>query len=163
MSETQQELEVNQKTITIPVPVFTSRMRIEAVIVGPEHDGCNETSIQLMNVSAENDAEAMINARADFQEYTEDWAEIEDIELGGCVNGEHLIFLRIPVSTVLLKLSMQTHKGTVEREMNMEQIAYARDLFKETVPEGDDYGAKYVLTDKGRAMLDELKRKGAMR
>lgn len=75
------------------------------------------------------------------------------------------IFLRIPKSvasvTVNAVIIDENDKAVkVSRKLSADDIRKARQDFLDYVEDGDDYDAKYVLTDEGRAYLEELKRKG---
>lgn len=69
--------------------------------------------------------------------------------------------LRIPKETVSLTLKVQLigEDGKlmkVERKLTVSDIHAARSAFLENVPDGDEYDAKYVLTDEGRAYLEQV-------
>lgn len=73
------------------------------------------------------------------------------------------IFLRIPKSaasvTVNAVIIDENDKAVkVSRKLSSEDIRKARQDFLDYVDEGDDYDAKYVLTEEGRAYLEELKK-----
>ena len=78
---------------------------------------------------------------------------------------EMTIFLRIPKSvasvTVNAVIIDENDKAVkVSRKLSAEDIRKARQDFLDYVEDGDDYNAKFVLTDEGRAYQEGLKRGG---
>ena len=72
------------------------------------------------------------------------------------------IILRIPndaasvtVTAVLIDEKDNTVK--VSRRLSAGDIRFARQDFLDNVEDGDDYDARYVLTDEGREYLEQLK------
>ncbi|MBQ9664596.1 MAG: hypothetical protein IJV40_15730 [Oscillospiraceae bacterium] len=71
------------------------------------------------------------------------------------------IILRIPENAAEITVSAKLldKKGKpmkVGRTLSVQDIFKARTDFLENVADGDDYDAKYVLTDEGRAYLERL-------
>ena len=70
------------------------------------------------------------------------------------------IILKVPKNTAAMTVSAIVMEGKTTQNMSMdmgvEDIRVARQDFLDNCEEGDDYDAVYVLTDEGRAFLDEL-------
>ncbi|MBO5570565.1 MAG: hypothetical protein J6A79_16770 [Clostridia bacterium] len=71
------------------------------------------------------------------------------------------IILRIPKEAVGLTLKAQLvgkdgKLMKVVRKLSVTDIHTARTDFLENVPDGDDYDAMFMLTDEGKASLDEI-------
>ena len=71
------------------------------------------------------------------------------------------IFLKVPESAVALELSAKIIDGNgnlvrVGKSLTVEDLFRARKDFLDNVADGDDYDAKYVLTDTGRECLERL-------
>ena len=71
------------------------------------------------------------------------------------------IIMKIPENAVSLEVTakMIDENGeliSVGKTMNVQDIFQARKDFLDNIIDGDDYDAKYVLTDKGREWLDSL-------
>ena len=72
------------------------------------------------------------------------------------------IFLRIPKEAVALEVtaSLLSETGKVQKvstKLSVSDIRDRRQDFLDNVEDGDDYDARYVLTDEGRAYLESLK------
>ena len=72
------------------------------------------------------------------------------------------IFLRIPKEAVALEVtaSLLSEAGKVQKvstKLSVSDIRDRRQDFLDNVEDGDDYDARYVLTDEGRAYLESLK------
>ena len=72
------------------------------------------------------------------------------------------IFMRIPEDAVSVTVTAVIMKGDkpvkVSKEMNAAQIGEARRDFNEHVPFGDDYDGRFVLTEKGRALVEAMEK-----
>ena len=71
------------------------------------------------------------------------------------------IFLKVPESAVALEVSAKIIDGNgnlvrVGKSLTVQDLFRARKDFLDNVPDGDDYDAKYVLTDTGRECLERL-------
>ena len=71
------------------------------------------------------------------------------------------IFLKVPESAVALEVSAKIIDGNgnlvrVGKSLTVQNLFRARKDFLDNVPDGDDYDAKYVLTDTGRECLERL-------
>ena len=71
------------------------------------------------------------------------------------------IILRIPENAAELSISAKLldKKGKpmeVSRTLSVQDIFKARRDFLDNVPDGDEYDAKYVLTEEGRAFLERM-------
>ena len=71
------------------------------------------------------------------------------------------IFLKVPESAVALQVSAKIIDGNgnlvrVGKSLTVQDLFRARKDFLDNVPDGDDYDAKYVLTDTGRECLERL-------
>ena len=79
----------------------------------------------------------------------------EEIELN-----ELNIIQQIPEGTVApevtAKIIMDDELVSVTKKLGIQEITRARQDFPDNVEDGDDYDVRYVLTDKGRAYLDQL-------
>lgn len=74
------------------------------------------------------------------------------------------IILKIPAEAFALVVegTILGKKGKpqkVEKKLNLEEIREARQAFVDNI--GDDYDAKYVITEEGRRYLDSLQREEA--
>ena len=73
---------------------------------------------------------------------------------------EQNIFCRIPKNTLKMRIECTVVIGgkeqKVHKEMMLDEINKAREDFLENVEDGDDYDARYVLTDKGRELLEQM-------
>lgn len=72
------------------------------------------------------------------------------------------IFLQIPKETVRLEVSAQIYdeeKGlmTVSQVLPPSRVRELRQAFLDNVEDGDDYDARYVLTEEGQSYLAQLK------
>ena len=71
----------------------------------------------------------------------------------------HHIIIEIPEDTVKLVVNAKILDGdelvTVKGSYTANEIFKARKDFLDNVEDGDDYDAVYVLTDEGRAWLEE--------
>ncbi len=72
------------------------------------------------------------------------------------------IFLRIPKEAVALEVTASLLDGDgkimkVSAQLSVSEIHDRRQDFLDNVEDGDNYDAKYVLTDEGRAYLEQLK------
>ena len=75
------------------------------------------------------------------------------------------IILRIPENAASLEVcaSLVDDDGKlmkVKKKLSVQDIFKARQDFLENVEDGDDYDARYVLTEEGKAYLEELMRNG---
>ena len=75
------------------------------------------------------------------------------------------IILRIPENAASLEVvvSLVDEDGklmNVKKKLSVQDIFKARQDFLENVEDGDDYDARYVLTEEGKAYLEELMRNG---
>ena len=73
------------------------------------------------------------------------------------------IFLRIPKDAVALEVtaSLLTEDGKlmkVSRKLAVSDIRNQRQDFLDNVEDGDDYDARYVLTEEGREYLEQLEK-----
>ena len=73
------------------------------------------------------------------------------------------IFLRIPKDAVALEVtaSLLAEDGKVmmvSKKLAVSDIRDQRQAFIDNVEDGDDYDARYVLTDEGRDYLEQLKK-----
>ena len=71
------------------------------------------------------------------------------------------VILRIPreaasVTIHAVMIDENDRSVKVSRKLSAEDIRTARQDFLDNVEYGDDYNARYVLTDEGRAYLDSL-------
>ena len=71
------------------------------------------------------------------------------------------IILRIPgnAAEITVSAKLLDKKGRpmeVSKKLSIQDIFKARKDFLDNVPDGDDYDAKYVLTDEGRAFLERM-------
>lgn len=74
------------------------------------------------------------------------------------------VIIKIPVDAVKLRITAKILGDndtlqTVSTDLGLKDIQEARSAFLDNVEFGDDYDAVYVLTEKGRAYLEELERK----
>ena len=73
---------------------------------------------------------------------------------------EQNIFMRIPRNTLMTVVQcvvvVNGKEQKVEKTMLLDDINKAREDFLEYVEDGDDYDARYVLTDKGKELLRSL-------
>jgi hypothetical protein len=74
------------------------------------------------------------------------------------------VIIKIPVDAVKLTITAKILGDndtlqTVSADLGLKDIQEARSAFLDNVEFGDDYDAVYVLTEKGRAYLEELERK----
>lgn len=75
------------------------------------------------------------------------------------------ILLKIPKDAVSLEIRAGIVRGdekltVVKRNLSVQDIFLARQAFLENVEDGDDYDARYVLTDQGREYLERLAENG---
>ena len=73
------------------------------------------------------------------------------------------IILRIPKDAVALEVTASLLAGDgklmkVSRKLAVSDIRDQRQAFLENVEDGDEYDARYVLTDEGREYLEQLKK-----
>ena len=78
------------------------------------------------------------------------------------------VILRIPrdAASITIKAALiDENEKTVKlsRRLSAENIRLARQAFLDNVEDGDDYDARFVLTDEGRAYLKELMKSGGER
>ena len=132
--------------LLVAIPASTVGIKIDAVAIDPE------SKFELIPITAPLSAEDVINARYNFQRFTPLWEEIEETE---CGEDEELVFLDVPVTTIYAVLTYKTINGEEKSEFRMVDIMKARTFFLECVPDGDDYGVRYVLTPKGRESLEK--------
>lgn len=78
------------------------------------------------------------------------------------------IILRIPIEAVSVTVTakvIEKDSGDlleVQRKLTTQDIFKARRDFLDYVEDGDDYDAKFVITDEGRRYLEELKQRGEL-
>lgn len=75
------------------------------------------------------------------------------------------IILRIPENAASLEVSaslvdVNGKLVKVKKKLSVQDIFKARQDFLDNVEDGDDYDARYVLTEEGKAYLEELLRNG---
>ena len=88
----------------------------------------------------------------------EEYNEEDVVELN-----EINIFAKIPENTARLTLTVQYfdddgNPQKAQKVMNAEDIRHARKDFLDYVEDGDDYDARYVITEEGKRWLEELER-----
>ena len=74
------------------------------------------------------------------------------------------IFLRIPRNTIFLDVNAKIMNDSmtiqeVHRDMPISEIIEARNNFLEYVEGGDDYDARYALTENGKEFMREMSEK----
>lgn len=71
------------------------------------------------------------------------------------------VILRIPAEAASVTISAVVIKGDkpvkVKKKLNLKDIHQARSDFLDNVEDGDDYNARFVITEKGRRYLEQLK------
>ena len=77
------------------------------------------------------------------------------------------IILRIPKEAVALEVtaSLLDEDGKIMKastKLSVSDIRVRRQDFLDNVEDGDDYDARFVLTDEGRAYLEQLKKEGVL-
>ena len=75
------------------------------------------------------------------------------------------VILRIPVSAasvtvIALLIDENDEPVKVTRRLSAEEIRSARQVFLDNVTDGDDYDARFVVTDEGKDYLELLKEGG---
>lgn len=75
---------------------------------------------------------------------------------------QYNIIVKIPVDAIKVSITAKMLNDKDEivsvcNDMNMKDIYEARTAFLENVEDGDDFDARYVLTEKGKAYLDALR------
>ena len=75
------------------------------------------------------------------------------------------VILRIPVSAasvtvIALLIDENDEPVKVTRRLSAEEIRSARQVFLDNVTDGDDYDARFVITDEGKDYLELLKEGG---
>lgn len=74
------------------------------------------------------------------------------------------VIMRIPenaASITVEAMVIEDEKAVwVKKRMGLKDITRARQDFLANVEDGDDYDAKFVITDKGREWLEEMERNG---
>lgn len=76
---------------------------------------------------------------------------------------EYNLIIKIPRESIKLEIKAvflddNDELTTVSKTLKLSDIQEARKDFLENVEDGDDYDARYVLTDKGREWLEEYSR-----
>lgn len=76
---------------------------------------------------------------------------------------EYNLIIKIPRESVKLEIKAvflddNDELATVCKTLKLRDIQEARKDFLENVEDGDDYDARYVLTDEGREWLEEFRR-----
>lgn len=76
---------------------------------------------------------------------------------------QYNIIVKIPVDAIKISITakMLNDKDeivSVHTDMNMKDIYEARTAFLENVEDGDDFDAVYMLTEKGEAYAEALKK-----
>lgn len=77
------------------------------------------------------------------------------------------VIMKIPVGSAFIKMQVtmvdaQGNVSEVETMYSTEEIRQMRQDFLDNVECGDEYDARYVLTEKGRQYLEELRKLEAM-
>ena len=145
-----QEVDIDLMNVIVSIPVDTVRLDIVAHML----DDNNEIMEVKLGCSL-----------SDIHDYRDDYVR----NLGSKFNidkdfadGENLmnIILQIPQDAVWLDLKVRLAdmpSGSDDnRMMRASDIHKARELFLERIPDGDEYNFRYVLTEKGRRILDEI-------
>ena len=75
------------------------------------------------------------------------------------------VILRIPVSSASVTVTAMVIDENDElvkvcRRFSAEDIRAARQVFLDNVEDGDDYDARFVITDEGMGYLEQLKEGG---
>lgn len=75
------------------------------------------------------------------------------------------VILKIPKDAFALKLIAYVPNGEekphkCEKDLSLQELIAARKDFLENVEFGDDYDAKYVLSEEGKRYLEELRASG---
>ena len=89
---------------------------------------------------------------------TKDLQKIMEVE-------EINVILRIPRSAASVTINAvlvdeDDNPVKLKHRLSAEDIRAARQAFLDNVEDGDDYDVRYVLTDEGRAYLEELMKTG---
>ena len=76
---------------------------------------------------------------------------------------EYNLIIKIPRESIKLEIKAvflddNDELATVCKTLKLRDIQEARKDFLENVEDGDDYDARYVLTDEGREWLEEFRR-----
>ena len=72
------------------------------------------------------------------------------------------IIMKVPIGTAYLMVSAKSFNQdgepiSYEMKMDSEMIAEARQDFLDNVEDGDDYDRRYIITDYGRATLEQAR------